>query len=81
MKQEYYELIVMDAVLAAATVGAILTGRAPVSQVFITMGIVFASVYLGIRSGTEPAKEQRQDRPALVTMHGAGRYWEAEVKK
>lgn len=81
MKRAYYELIATDAVLAAATVGAILANRVPVSQVFITMGIVFASVYLGIRSGTEPAKEQRLDRPTLVEMHGAGRYWEAEVKK
>ena len=81
MKRAYYELVATDAVLAAATAGAILANRVPVPQVFITMGIVFASVYLGIRSGTEPEKDRRQDRPALVTMHGAGRYWEAEVKK
>ena len=81
MRRAYYELIVTDAVLAAATAGAILANRVPVTQVFITMGIVFASVYLGIRAGTEPAKEQRQDRPTLVEMHGAGKYWEAEVKK
>ena len=81
MKRAYYELVATDAVLAAATVGAILANRVPVQQVFITIGIVFASVYLGIRAGTEPAKEQRRDRPTLVEMHGAGRYWEAEVKK
>ena len=81
MKRAYYELVATDAVLAATTAGAILAGRIPVPQIFITMGIVFASVYLGIRAGTEPAKEQRRDKPTLVTMHGAGRYWEAEVEK
>lgn len=81
MKRKYYELIITDGVLAAATAGLILANRVPVSQLFITIGIVFASVYLGIRSGTEPAKEQRLDKPTLVEMHGAGKYWEAEVKK
>lgn len=81
MRRAYYELVATDAVLAAAAAGAILANRVPVPQVFITMGVVFTSVYLGMRAGTEPAKEQRLDKPTLVEMHGAGKYWEAEVKK